>query len=255
VTFDVYNGAMSTIQCRRLTKLVDHAAIQDTKVLVIRAGEVFSNGIDLNTIESACNPAAEAWANIGAIDDLCRSIITCTDQLVVASVGANAGAGGVMLALGADRVIVRSSVVLNPHYASMGLYGSEYWTYVLPRRVGWTEAERLTDACLPIGAAYAAQIGLADRIICGGRAEFEEAVADEARTLAGSRRLGDMVQVKQSRRRRDEARKPLEAYRHEELGEMSRDVFDNQTGFNEARGAFVHKRKPSVTPAHLVAAV
>jgi putative two-component system hydrogenase maturation factor HypX/HoxX len=32
---------------------------------------------------------------------------------------------------------VRDGVMLNPHYKNMGnLYGSEYWTYLLPRRVG-----------------------------------------------------------------------------------------------------------------------
>ena len=41
-----------------------------------------------------------------------------------------------MLALGADRVLLRDGIVLNPHYRTMGLFGSEYWTYVLPRRVG-----------------------------------------------------------------------------------------------------------------------
>ena len=55
---------------------------------------------------------------------------------VVVAVGGNAGAGGVMLALGADRVVLRDGVVLNPHYRTMGLFGSEYWTYVLPRRIG-----------------------------------------------------------------------------------------------------------------------
>ena len=48
----------------------------------------------------------------------------CTGQLVVASVGGNAGAGGVMMGLGADRVIMRAGVVLNPHYRTMGLFGS-----------------------------------------------------------------------------------------------------------------------------------
>ena len=47
---------------------------------------------------------------------------------MVTSVGGNAGAGGVMLALGADEVLTREGVVLNPHYRTMGLYGSEYWT-------------------------------------------------------------------------------------------------------------------------------
>ena len=48
-----------------------------------------------------------------------------------------------------------------------------------------------------------------------------------------------------------EARKPLEAYRVEELAEMSRDIFDNRNGFAEARRAFVTKEKPGATPARL----
>ena len=33
--------------------------------------------------------------------------------------------------------MAREDVVLNPYYRHMGgLYGSEYWTYLLPRRVG-----------------------------------------------------------------------------------------------------------------------
>ena len=133
--FDFYNGAMSTGQCRRLVAALRHAIRQPTKVLVIRGGDVFSNGIHLNVIHAAPSPALEAWRNITAIDDVCRAIIACPSQLVVASVGANAGAGGVMMALGADQLIMRDGVVLNPHYQTMGLYGSEYWTYVLPRRV------------------------------------------------------------------------------------------------------------------------
>jgi putative two-component system hydrogenase maturation factor HypX/HoxX len=40
-----------------------------------------------------------------------------------------------MLALAADHVYAREGVVLNPHYRSMGgLFGSDYWTYTLPRR-------------------------------------------------------------------------------------------------------------------------
>ena len=131
---------------------------------MIRGGDVFSNGIHLNVIHAAPSPAMEAWRNINAIDDVCREIITCTDQLVVTSLGGNAGAGGVMLALGADRVIARDGVVLNPHYETMGLYGSEYWTYVLPRRVGDGEATSLTERCLPVGAAEAELVGLVDEV-------------------------------------------------------------------------------------------
>ena len=149
LSFAFYNGAMSTRQCDRLAAALRVAAAQDTRVLVLRGGETFANGIHLNVIEAAPAPEIEAWHNIQAIDDVCREIITCTGQLVVASVGGNAGAGGVMLALGADRVLARAGVMLNPHYRTMGLYGSEYWTYVLPRRVGAHRAESLAGRCEP----------------------------------------------------------------------------------------------------------
>ncbi len=251
--FDFYNGAMSTAHCRRLRSAFRRAAGQDTKVLVLRAGEVFSNGIDLNTIEASRNPAAEAWRNIHAIDDLCREIITCSDQLVVTSVGGNAGAGGVMLALGADQVAVRQPVVLNPHYATMGLYGSEYWTYLLPQRIGFEMAEHLTSACLPISARQADGIGLADVVIAGGRDEFEAVVLDRARSLAASSRYRGLLEQKRRRREGDERRKPLDAYRTEELAEMSRDLFDDRSGFTQARRAFVHKQRPVATPTYLAA--
>src|SRR5262245_66658140 len=115
---------MSTSQCRRLAAAVRVAAERPTRVLVITGGDVFSNGIDLNVIHAAPSPALEAWRNINAIDDVCRQIVTSTNQLVVMSVGGNAGAGGVMLALGADHVLARDGVVLNPTYETLGLYGS-----------------------------------------------------------------------------------------------------------------------------------
>ena len=61
------------------------------------------------------------------------------------------------------RVYARKGIVLNPHYKSMGnLYGSEYWTYLLPRRVGEEKALELMDACQAIGTRTALKIGLID---------------------------------------------------------------------------------------------
>ena len=123
---------MSTTQCRRLEPLFA-PRYPGHRVLVVEGGDTFSNGIHLS-IGMSDEPALEAWRNINAIDDVCEQIITCTSQLIIMSVGGNAGAGGVMLALGADQVLVRDGVVLNPHYRTMGLFGSEYSTYVLPKR-------------------------------------------------------------------------------------------------------------------------
>jgi putative two-component system protein, hydrogenase maturation factor HypX/HoxX len=251
VTFDLYNGAMSTGQCRRLATALRHATAQDTRVVVVQGGAVFANGIHLNAIETAPQPAREAWRNINAIDDVCREIITCTNQIVVASIGGNAGAGGVMLALGADRVVLRDGVVLNPHYKTMGLYGSEYRTYVLPRRVGDVQARMLTERCLPIGAALAADIGLADVILPGRPIEFESTVLDYAAALAASQDYTRQLDHKRTARDTDEHRRPLDAYRVRELAEMSHDIFDDRHGFAQARHAIVTKQRPASTPLHL----
>ncbi|MFI6597348.1 enoyl-CoA hydratase-related protein [Nonomuraea sp. NPDC050536] len=253
VSFDFYNGAMSTDQCRRLAAALKYAVAQDTRVLVVRGGETFSNGIHLNVIEAARHPELEAWMNINAINQVCREIVTCTSQLVVTSVGGNAGAGGVMMGLGADRVLMREPVVLNPHYRTMGLFGSELWTYSLPKRVGAETARRLTQEALPIGAAEAAGLGLADHVLAGSRLEFERQVLDYAERLAAGGDYARLLAAKAEAREADDARKPLSAYRAEELAEMSRDMFDDRSGFRAARQAFVHKGKPSATPEHLAA--
>jgi putative two-component system protein, hydrogenase maturation factor HypX/HoxX len=242
LTFDLYNGAASTGQCHRLAAALRAAAADDTRVLVLQGGEVFCNGIHLNVIEAHRDPAAEAWRNINAIDDVCREIITCTGRLVVAAVGGNAGAGGAMLALGADEVLLRAGVVLNPHYRAVGLFGSEYWTYVLPRRVGEFHAARLTGEGLPMGAAEAVEIGLADAVLPGDRAAFDAAVLDRAAALARHPQLGRRLAVKAARRDADERRRPLETYRVRELAEMSHDIFDDRNGFAAARRAFVTKQ-------------
>lgn len=251
VSFDFYNGAMSAEQCRRLGAALRYAVAQDTRVLVVRGGEVFSNGIHLNVIEASRHPELEAWRNINAMNAVCREIVRCTRQLVVTSIGGNAGAGGVMMGLGADRVIVRDSVVLNPHYRTMGLFGSELWTYVLPRRVGAEQALRLTQEALPIGAAEAVELGLADRALGGSRLEFERRVLEYAERLAMDASYDRLLAARERAREVDERRRPLEAYRVQELAEMSRDMFDDRSGFRAARRAFVRKQRAGATPAHL----
>ncbi|HEV2635513.1 MAG TPA: enoyl-CoA hydratase-related protein [Actinocrinis sp.] len=241
LTFDFYNGAMSTSQCRRLFLALRHAVEQDTAALVLEGGTVFSNGIDLNTIEAAANPALEAWENINAINDICREIITCAAQPLIVAVSGNAGAGGVMLGLGAHHVVVRSGVVLNPHYATMGLYGSEYWTYTLPRRTGRATAERLTRECQPIDAVEAVRLGLADAVGPADRGRFESWLLDQARRLAAEPARSQLLDAASARLEADERRKPLSAYRAEELAQMSQDMFADRNGFADARAAFVYK--------------
>ncbi|MDP9799298.1 putative two-component system hydrogenase maturation factor HypX/HoxX [Catenuloplanes nepalensis] len=249
LTFDFYNGAMSAGQCRRLLGAFRHAAGQDTRVLVLGGStEAFSNGIHLNQITAATDPAAAAWANIRAINAVCTEIIECTRQVVIAAYPGNAGAGGVMLGLGADVVAGREEIVLNPYY-DIGLYGSELHTYTLPRRVGAICAERLLGEKLPVNAAHARTIGLLDEV--GPR--HPDAFADWLAELAA--RYAEPQLNRRTRSRKARALTsglPLAVHEVRELAEMSHDIFGDRSGFVAARHAFVHKVRPTATPARLL---
>ncbi|MET9735605.1 hydrogenase maturation protein [Streptomyces sp. NPDC006458] len=252
LSFSFPGGAMSTGQCRRLLDAYRAACARPTSVLVL-GGErdFFSNGIHLNVIEAAADPAAESWANINAIDDLVEAVLTTTDRLVVAAVGGNAAAGGVMLALAADEVWCRSGAVLNPHYRLMGLYGSEYWTYTLPRRAGAAEAERLMREALPVSSAGALNLGLADRVLDCGPADFAREVGALAARLASHPATAPRVLAKKAELDRQEAVAPLAAFRERELDRMRRTFEDPGAPYHALRRAFVRKERPRGTPEHL----
>ncbi|HLP67067.1 MAG TPA: enoyl-CoA hydratase-related protein, partial [Rhizobium sp.] len=173
LSFSFHNGAMSSEDCEELRQALLAAAVRPTHVLVLQGGfEAWSNGIHLSLIENAESPADESWRNINAMNDLVEAIIRTDDQLVIAAVLGNAGAGGVFLSLAADEVWMRDGVVLNPHYKDMGnLYGSEYWTYLLPARVGEARARVITQARLPMGVSEAESLGLCSFRLPRARAE------------------------------------------------------------------------------------
>ncbi len=250
--FEFYNGAMSTGQCRKLLAALEAARARPTRVLVLMGGADFwSNGIHLNLIEAAASPADESWANINAIDDVCRAIIETTDRLVIAALQGNAGAGGAFLALAADVVWAREAVILNPHYKNMGnLYGSEYWTYLLPRRMGEAGAAVMQNR-LPITAREALAEGLVDRVIEGDAAAFRVRVAEDAAALAKEADLDARIAAKLARRAADEAAKPLAQYREEELARMRRNFYGFDPSYHVARYHFVRKTPNSWTPRHL----
>jgi putative two-component system hydrogenase maturation factor HypX/HoxX len=249
VAFHFYNGAFSTGQCRRLAAALRHAAAQDTRVLLLRGGiDAFSNGIHLGAIHAAPDPAAEAWANIRAINAVCRRLLTNTRQVVVTAFSGNAGAGGVMLGLGGDVTAARADVVLNPYY-EMGLFGSELHTYALPQRIGAQAADRLLADRLPVDAAQAHRLGLVDAVgprvptaFYGWLTQLADEYTDEVRwktvTEAKARRVA-------------KADRPLSYFETVELAEMARDIFDDRNGFAAARTAFVQKRRPAATPDKL----
>jgi putative two-component system protein, hydrogenase maturation factor HypX/HoxX len=253
--FDFYNGAMSTDQCRRLREAYLYArSRRETKVITLMGGDdFFSNGIHLNVIEAADDPAAESWRNLHAINDIVREIVETDSHLVISALAGDAAAGGVPFALAADRVVAREDVVLNPYYGHMGgLYGSEYWTYLLPRRVGMEMTARLTGPPFTaIGTRRAVEIGLLDHAFGVDLASFSSQTRGLAEQLAHDPGLDTRLEAKRRRRRRDEQIKPLQAYRTEEMVRSHECFFGTDRSYHEARRRFTHKLPPC-TAAPLV---
>ena len=251
--FDFYNGAMSTEQCIRLLDAYHYAQQRNTRIILLMGGPDFwSNGIHLNIIEAAESPADESWRNINAMNDLARTIITTDTHLTISALQGNAAAGGVFLALAADWVYARSGVVLNPHYKSMGnLYGSEYWTYLLPKRVGKLEANALTDKRLPIGTRAAKQLGLIDDQFGKDAKAFQHRIQQIAEQLAIHPDYSGMLKQKQQRLVQAERERPLERYRTEEMEHMKLNFYGFDPSYHVARHNFVCKIPHSWTPLYL----
>lgn len=251
--FEFNNGAMDTEQCRRLRSAYHYARERsETRVIVLMGGgDFWSNGLHLNVIEVDGNPGEASWRNLLAMDDLVRDVIETDSHLVVAALAGHAGAGGVPLALAADYVFARESVVLNPYYQHMGgLYGSEYWTYLLPRRVGPERAMELTTACKPVGTSRAVEIGMLDAAFGSDVAGFRSHAERLAVRIARDPDIVGWLEDKCLARMRDEHVKPLEAYRAEELARCHACFFGEDRSYHEARRRFVYKlRSPGPAPS------
>ncbi len=161
---------------------------------------------------------------------------------MISALSGDAAAGGVPLALAADQVVAREDVVLNPYYQHMGgLYGSEYWTYLLPRRVGPEMTAQLTQSFKPLGTRRAVQIGLLDSTFGDTAASFRAQLRGLAERLARHPDLGHWLEDKRRSRTRDEQIKPLSTYRTEELARSHECFFGADRSYHEARRRFVYK--------------
>ncbi len=250
--FDFYNGALSTALCTRLRAAYASALERPTRVIVLMGGEDFwCNGMHLHCIEAAESAADASWANINGIDDLACDILKTGSHLTIAALRGNAAAGGVFLALAADYVFARSGIVLNPHYRNMGnLYGSEYWTYLLPRRVGEARARALMDRRLPLGVGEACSIGLIDEQAGPDQASFR-ALVDARAAAAAAADFAQALAAKQGRRTTDEGSRALADYRGAELERMRMNFYGFDPSYHIARHRFVHRTPHAWTPLHL----
>ncbi len=241
--FNFHNGAMSTAQCIRLKYAVEYLK-QECDVLVLVGGmDFFSNGIHLNILEDSAKQGEDGWANINAMNDLVSAILYADEVVTVASFARNAGAGGVFMGLACDYVVGKEGVVLNPHYKTLGLSGSEYHTYTLPKRVGDATARKLLDDCLPMSAEKAKEIGMIDEVFP------HTTYYEDLHTFAKSRFDDDYLWEKQEYLEKNRER--IEALKEEELKVMHPEFWEGESAFHQLRREFVYKVCPRDTPERL----
>lgn len=253
IYFNFYNGAMSTEQCERLLQVIKYVKKRPVKAIVLLGQEdFFSNGMNLNTIEASDSPADESWRNINAIDDVCEEILRTGDKLTIAGIQGNTGAGGFFFALTCDFVFAREGVVLNPHYKNIGnLYGSEFWTYTLPKRIGWEKGKEVMENRMPISSVKAFQIGLIDGVFGETPEDFREKLSLWVKKFVNSEDYVLFLKEKRERMMKDEAMKPLSKYREEELEKMKINFYGFDTSYHIARYYFVRRILPFRTPPYL----
>ncbi len=241
--FNFHNGAISTAQAIRLKYAIEYLNSR-CKVLILMGGyDFFSNGIHLNILEDSKKQGEDGWANINAINDLIKSIIFSDEIITIASFAKNGGAGGVFLGLACDFVVARDGGVLNPHYKTLGLSGSEYHTYILPKRVGKKEAQRLLNECLPISVEYAKKIKMVDEVFAHNN------YYEELHQFAKSSFDDDFIWDKQDFL--EENRDKIEALKEEEIKIMYPEFWEDSSAFHKLREEFVWKICPTKTPTRL----
>ena len=241
--FNFHNGAMSAEQCIRLKYAFEYLKEESQVIVLVGGMDFFSNGIHLNILEDSKKKGEDGWSNINAMNDLIKSILEADEVVTVASLARNAGAGGVFMALACDYVVAKEDVVLNPHYKTLGLSGSEYHTYTLAKRVGENIAKKLLNDALPISVEYANKIGMLDKVI------EQKNYYEELHSFALSTYSEEYIWDKQDRV--EEERELMERCKYSELNKMYPEFWQESSIFHKLRHEFVYKVCPIETPRRL----
>ena len=246
--FNFHNGAMTSTQCIKLKYAIEYLK-EECKVLVLLgADDFFSNGIHLNILEDSKKQGEDGWSNINAMNEAVKAVLLCDEIITVASFNKNSGAGGVFLGLACDYAISSENTIFNPHYKTLGLSGSEYHTFILPKRVGQTKSKELLENCLPINANYAKKINMIDEVY-----PFED-YQEKLEIFCENLLKNEDTFEEFIDRKKDflEQELPLmEECKEKELQIMYDEFWQKSSSFHTLRYDFVHKIKPKNTPKRL----
>jgi len=245
--FNFHNGAFSSDKCIKLKYAFEYIKEQVDVVVLMGGLDFFSNGIHLNILEDSKKNGEDGWSNINAMNDLVGAVLQADDVVTVASLEKNAGAGGVFLALACDVVVAKEGVVLNPHYKTLGLSGSEYHTYTLPKRVGEQKAKELLERCLPISASKAKELGMIDEVF--GAEGYTKELEAYVQELFSEDELEDFLWEKEECI--EEEKEAMELCKRQELQTMHPEFWEENSPFHQLRYEFVYKICPTQTPKRL----
>jgi putative two-component system hydrogenase maturation factor HypX/HoxX len=147
------------------------------------------------------------------------------------------------MGLACDYAVGKEGVVLNPHYKTLGLSGSEYHTYSLPKRVGKEMAESLLNDCLPLSVEKAKALDMIDEVYA------HETYYEGLHNFAKSTYDDDFIRGKQDYL--EEHREGIEALKEKELEVMHPELWSEESDFHTLRQEFVYKVCPRETPERL----
>lgn len=248
LSFNFHNGAMTSAQCIKLKYAIEYLK-ETCKVLVLCGGDdFFCNGIHLNILEDSKKQGEDGWSNINAMNEAVQAVIDCDEILTVASFHKNSGAGGVFLGLACDYAIACEDVVFNPHYKTLGLSGSEYHTFTLPKRVGEVKAKELLENCLPINSTQALKIDMLDEVF--RFSNYDLKLENFSKNLYEDEEKYEELIDKKKDFLFDNY-KAIEKCKDEELKVMYDEFWDENSSFHKLRHNFVHKIKATNTPKRL----
>ena len=125
----------------------------------------------------------------------------------------------------------------------MGLTGSEYHTYSLPKRVGEDKAQKLLDDCLPISVESAKTMGMVDKVFSYSN------YYEELHQFASSKFDDDFIWDKQEFLEENGER--IEALKEAEIEVMYPEFWEENSDFHTLRREFVWKVCPCETPLRL----
>lgn len=98
-----------------------------------------------------------------------------------------------------------------------------------------------------MGVAEARRLGIVDRVL-SGEALADASLVEFGAAMASDAGFASRLAAKRQRRAADEAEKPLQSYRDEELRRMKLNFYGFDPSYHVARYNFIHKVPKSRTP-------